>query len=297
MSTRLPGIEIQRTTFVRMKTLRCQIPAPLMPTDFTKAHSFDYYNYHITFSFSFKMVAIHNLGLAAFVWLGLASKGLAMGIDESTDGLYLVERDEPVELEARTRRGRPGDDPRTWGPNAGGHGPRQGGKGTRSIDDFETELFTRTRRGGRPGDDPRTWGPNAGGHAPRQGRRGLETDLFTRTRRGGRPGDDPRTWGPNAGGHGPRHGGKTTRDYDAGLFTRTRKGGRPGDDPRTWGPNAGGHGPRQGGRGTRSIDDYEGELYTRARNNPGYHPAPVRGGSQPRTGGHRGTRDLEELEE
>uniref|UniRef100_A0A8H7K838 Secreted protein n=1 Tax=Bionectria ochroleuca TaxID=29856 RepID=A0A8H7K838_BIOOC len=211
------------------------------------------------------MVAIHNLGLAAFVWLGLASKGLAMGIDESTDGLYLVERDEPVELEARTRRGRPGDDPRTWGPNAGGHGPRQGGKGTRSIDDFETELFTRTRRGGRPGDDPRTWGPNAGGHGPRQGGRGtrsiddFETELFTRTRRGGRPGDDPRTWGPNAGGHAPRQG---RRGLETDLFTRTRRGGRPGDDPRTWGPNAGGHGPRHGGKTTR---DYDAGLFTRTR--------------------------------
>ncbi|CAH0050886.1 unnamed protein product [Clonostachys solani] len=38
------------------------------------------------------MVAVKQLGLAALLWLGLANQGLALGIDETTNDLMLVQR-------------------------------------------------------------------------------------------------------------------------------------------------------------------------------------------------------------
>ncbi|VUC26617.1 unnamed protein product [Clonostachys rosea] len=40
------------------------------------------------------MVGATQLGLAALVWLGLASRGLALSIDQATDDLNLVARDD-----------------------------------------------------------------------------------------------------------------------------------------------------------------------------------------------------------
>lgn len=38
------------------------------------------------------MVAVKQLGLATLLWLGLANQGLALGIDETTNDLNLVQR-------------------------------------------------------------------------------------------------------------------------------------------------------------------------------------------------------------
>jgi hypothetical protein len=40
------------------------------------------------------MVAIKQLGIATLVWLGLTSQGLALGIDEATNALKLIERND-----------------------------------------------------------------------------------------------------------------------------------------------------------------------------------------------------------
>ncbi|CAG9990589.1 unnamed protein product [Clonostachys byssicola] len=47
------------------------------------------------------MVAVMNLSLAGLLWLGLASRGLALGIDEATDDLTLVERSDAEEVFTR----------------------------------------------------------------------------------------------------------------------------------------------------------------------------------------------------
>lgn len=47
------------------------------------------------------MVAAKDLGLAGLVWLCLAAQGLALGVDEATNDLTLVERDLAEELNVR----------------------------------------------------------------------------------------------------------------------------------------------------------------------------------------------------
>lgn len=47
------------------------------------------------------MVGIKNLSLAGLLWLGLASRGLALGIDEASNDLSPVERPDTEEFSAR----------------------------------------------------------------------------------------------------------------------------------------------------------------------------------------------------
>ncbi|CAG9937414.1 unnamed protein product [Clonostachys rosea f. rosea IK726] len=47
------------------------------------------------------MVAIKNLGVAGLLWLSLAGKGLALGIDQGKDGLTLLKRSDAEELYTR----------------------------------------------------------------------------------------------------------------------------------------------------------------------------------------------------
>ncbi|CAI6097682.1 unnamed protein product, partial [Clonostachys chloroleuca] len=93
------------------------------------------------------MVAAKQISVAALLWLGLANQGLALGIDEATNDLTLMERSPapkgPMAKEC------PGHAP--------SHSPKKPGR-----DLEESDLETRSPRRAIPGGTRGSWGGQNG---------------------------------------------------------------------------------------------------------------------------------------
>uniref|UniRef100_A0A8H7MZD9 Uncharacterized protein n=1 Tax=Bionectria ochroleuca TaxID=29856 RepID=A0A8H7MZD9_BIOOC len=151
------------------------------------------------------MVAAKQLSLAALLWLGLANQGLALGIDEATNDLTLMERSPALKapMAKVITAGHPASGPI--------HRLRDEEEelDTRDEDELderdfeeldERDLDIETRRE-RPGHGP--------SHGPKKHRRDLEeSDLETRSPRRAVPGGTCGSWG---GQNGPRPRGIETR--------------------------------------------------------------------------------------
>lgn len=154
------------------------------------------------------MVAAKQISVAALLWLGLANQGLALGIDEATNDLTLMERSPAPKgpMAKFIAAGRP----------AGGpiHRLRDeeeelDARDEEELDQRDPDIETRRER---PGHAP--------SHSPRKHGRDLEeSDLETRLPRRAIPGGTRGSWG---GQNGPR-----PRDIEARGPPVPGGGGRP----------------------------------------------------------------------
>ncbi|CAH0058647.1 unnamed protein product [Clonostachys solani] len=226
------------------------------------------------------MVATNQLSLTALLWLSLANQGLALGIDEATNDLTLMERspvpkppiakavtvglptsgpihrlrDEEEELDTRDEELEERDyeelDERDF----------------EELDERDLDIETRQLHGsGRPGHGPR-----------KHGRDLQESDIETRSPRRAIPGGNRASWG---GQNGP----KRPRDIEARQF-QGRRGGFGGGAP---------HGRHRGPRDVEELDERDNEeLYLEARS-PG---RAIPGGNRASWGGQRGPKQPRDIE-